>query len=347
VQSTYDPDHQSRDVLLHRSDRAWQGYNFYNVWKHPTAYLIDMEGKVLHKWHRQRLGDNWHHAELLPNGDVIVVLKDKAVIKLDKSSALIWSYRTRAHHDLWVHDDGNIYFITREATIVPDIDLARKILIDKIVVLSPEGNKKDELSVLDLLRNSPYAYLLPIATPSPDETRELDILHTNHVEVFDGSKSHHSSLFKRGNLLISMLCINAIAIIDGESRKIVWLWGPTNLGRQHHPTLLDNGNILVFDNGDSESRILEISVPTGKILWTYTDGKKFHSVWGGANQRLQNGNTLITDTNRGYAFEVTSEGEVVWKFANPLVDRDGKRMNIWRLKRFQPSELPFIQSPSS
>jgi hypothetical protein len=317
------------------------------MWKGPIAYLIDMEGKVLHKWKRQRLGQHWHHAELLPNGDVIVVLKDKGVIKLDKSSTLIWSYWARAHHDLWVHDDGNIYLITREATIVPDIDLARKTLIDKIVVLSPEGKKIDELNLLDLLRNSPYAYLLPSATPPNGESKELDILHTNHVEVFDGSKSHHSSLFKRGNLLISVKHINAIAIIDGASRKIVWLWGPTNLGLQHHPTLLDNGNILVFDNGYSESRILEISVPTGKILWTYAAGKKFHSRWGGANQRLQNGNTLITDTDRGYAFEVTSEGEVVWKFANPVVDPDGKRMNIWRLKRFQSSELPFIQAPSS
>ena len=37
----------------------------------------------------------------------------------------------------------------------------------------------------------------------------------------------------------------------------------------------------------------------------------------GTAQRLANGNTLITESDSGRAFEVTREGEIVWEFWNP------------------------------
>ena len=37
----------------------------------------------------------------------------------------------------------------------------------------------------------------------------------------------------------------------------------------------------------------------------------------GTTKRLPNGNTLITESNNGRAFEVTPAGEIVWEFFNP------------------------------
>jgi len=37
----------------------------------------------------------------------------------------------------------------------------------------------------------------------------------------------------------------------------------------------------------------------------------------GAADRLPNGNTLITESDGGRAFEVTQQAEVVWEFYNP------------------------------
>ena len=37
----------------------------------------------------------------------------------------------------------------------------------------------------------------------------------------------------------------------------------------------------------------------------------------GSVQRLPNGNTLVTDSFAGRAFEVTRERQVVWRFDNP------------------------------
>ena len=40
--------------------------------------------------------------------------------------------------------------------------------------------------------------------------------------------------------------------------------------------------------------------------------------------------------------EVTPDGDVVWRFANPDVSEDGMRAPIWRMTRFERGELPFL-----
>jgi outer membrane protein assembly factor BamB len=108
--------------------------------------------------------------------------------------------------------------------------------------------------------------------------------------------------------------------------------------------VLENGNILLFDNGFEQSRILEIDPQTNHIVWSYGPNGSFFSETRGSNQRLPNGNTLITESDSGYVFEVTQTGETVWKFANPIVDEDtSEREAIWRMKRFDPAELAWLE----
>ncbi len=73
---------------------------------------------------------------------------------------------------------------------------------------------------------------------------------------------------------------------------------------------LDNGNTLIADAGDLQSRgskVLEVS-PQGDIVWRYDRGLCFAH---GA-KRLDNGNTLIADTNNNRVIEVTPEGEIAF-----------------------------------
>ena len=105
-----------------------------------------------------------------------------------------------------------------------------------------------------------------------------------------------------------------------------------------------DGTLLVFDNGPQESgsQIIEIDPATGAIVWTYGPEPDFFSYTRGSNQRLPNGNTLITESDTGYVFEVTPRGETVWQFLNPNVNKDlGLRMAIWRMSRFARDELQF------
>jgi hypothetical protein len=79
--------------------------------------------------------------------------------------------------------------------------------------------------------------------------------------------------------------------------------------------------MLIFDNGGSRSasRVLEFDPLSREIVWVYKgdEDNLFYSPQCGSNQRLPNGNTLITETDRGRAFEVTPDHEIVWEYVNP------------------------------
>ena len=83
--------------------------------------------------------------------------------------------------------------------------------------------------------------------------------------------------------------------------------------------------LLVFDNLSEQggSKVIEINPSTHEIVWSYagTPDHPFECLVCGSNERLRNGNTLITDSVGGRALEVTLDGEVVWDFTNP--DRAG------------------------
>lgn len=113
---------------------------------------------------------------------------------------------------------------------------------------------------------------------------------------------------------------------DPEAKKPGWYDdGDQELYGSHCATPLENGHILVFDNGSERpearrSRAVEVDPATGKIVWEYeskhTQG--FFSNRQGGVQRLANGNTLICSTHGGHVFEVTPDHEVVWEFISPF-----------------------------
>jgi hypothetical protein len=130
-----------------------------------------------------------------------------------------------------------------------------------------------------------------------------------------------------GNLLVSFRCINTIVIIEKSTGDIIWRWGPSEIAGQHNPTLLENGNILLFDNGAHRvyttidfSRVIEVNPKTNKIEWEYKDDPAFdfNSFICSGAQRQPNGTTLICEATKGRIFEVTKEGEMVWEFASPF-----------------------------
>ena len=145
--------------------------------------------------------------------------------------------------------------------------------------------------------------------------------------------------FKAGNLLVCFRNVNQIAVMDLPSMEIVWSWGEGILEWPHHPTMLDNGNILVFDNGivREYTRVLEMDPLTGDIVWEY-DGApdhRFYSATKGSAQRLANGNTLICDADNGRAIEVTCDGEIVWEWLNPEMKGE-YRVQMYRIVRYPP-----------
>ena len=151
--------------------------------------------------------------------------------------------------------------------------------------------------------------------------------------------------FRAGNLLVCFRNVNLVAVLDRESLEVTWGWGPGELELPHMPTMLENGNLLIYDNGPFRgwSRVIELEPASGEIVWEWPaeedrGARTFFSEWRGSGQRLPNGNTLICESERGRVFEVTPEGELVWEFWNPeLVE--GRRRRIYRMLRVPEAAL--------
>ncbi len=139
--------------------------------------------------------------------------------------------------------------------------------------------------------------------------------------MLDGRLSARLPGFEAGNVLVCMRELNTIAVLDLESERAVWaMHGPWS--KPHQPTVLSDGNILIFDNrgNGGRSQVIEFDPVTGREVWAYRGDPpdEFYSWECGSSQRLPNGNTLITESDRGKAFEVRPDGTIVWKFLNPM-----------------------------
>ena len=100
---------------------------------------------------------------------------------------------------------------------------------------------------------------------------------------------------------------------------------PGNSRTSHHPTYLDSGCILLFDNGAhrrgvNHSRVIEVDPKTNAVTWEYRGDPRisFYSYNISGAERLPNGNTLISEGAPGRIFEVTLLGEMVWEYINPF-----------------------------
>jgi len=137
------------------------------------------------------------------------------------------------------------------------------------------------------------------------------------------------------------------------------------------------GNLTCFNNGVNRnySSVDEITTPidgngnypltTGQawapvnLTWTYVANPPasiYAQDISGA-QRLQNGNTLIDDGPLGTFIEVTSDGDIVWKYINPTTNTgpltqgdsiphdsihpDETMNSVFRLYRYPPSYSAF------
>lgn len=314
-------------VLTSRRGRVAAGLNFYLSGHAAEAILMDSTGLVRHRWtidyesvwgfpatDLNRNTHYWRHAELLPDGDLLAIHEGMGLLRIDRDSKLLWAHVNRAHHDLFVADDSDIYVLTREPHIVPRIHPTRPILEDFISVLGPDGVVKRRVSLLEAFERSDFAHHLERAAPSGD------LFHTNSIELFDGSQAHRSPLFARNNALVSLRNLDLLAIVDLKTERIVWA-ATGDWKRQHKASLLDSGHILLFDNQGNagRSRVLEINPLTGERIWSYPgdDAGVLYSETAGSCQRLRNRNTLITESEQGRAIEVTPQGEIVWEFISP------------------------------
>ena len=314
--------------------RAWdpartaRGVNLYVSGHAAEAVLIAMDGKVLHRWRcpferafpgRPAAVDSFffRRAALLANGDLVAIYQGGGIVRLAADSKVVWARPGTPFNDLWVSPgEDRILFIEKLALTRSDLRGGEPVLEDWIVTLDGGGLERERASLLAAFERSSFRSLLaPLGETA-------DILHTNTIAVLSGVAIPDSP-FRDGDWLVSLREVDIVAVLAAGGREVRWAQrGPFH--RQHEPSLLPDGRMLLFDNqGGSAGRsrrsrvvALDPRVSSIETLWP-PPGMTFSSQQMGTVARLENGNLLAIESERGAAFEITPAGDVVWEFRSP------------------------------
>jgi hypothetical protein len=364
-----DPD--KAGVTTHDADRAYMGYNLYCCELCPDVMLMDMEGTIVHAWARPDSDEGqFQHAIMLPDGGVAAISNHpKSLMRLDLNSNLVWKKDIPCHHEVMLTPDSTLLVITDEKLPYRGLLVTFPLILE----LTLEGEEIGRWSACEHLDDMKEVFdtrsfldtILDEMLADERQAREYkriasrreakqledgqvlyDYFHMNTVNVLPdtplGAMQH---TFRPGNLLVCFKHVNQIAILDKETGVTLWAWGEGVMQWPHHPTMLENGNILVFDNGSQRrfSRVIELDPLTGTVAWEYvTDPRRdFFSYARGSAQRLPNGNTLICEGDRARVFEVTRDGRIVWEWLNP-VTQEGHRTQVYRMMRLSPDVVDLL-----
>ena len=320
------------------------GYTLITSGDLPLVQLVDLEGRVVHTW-RGQPHEKWSNADLLADGSLLIPVRrgsQRWLLNLAWTGETRWRAKIRSHHDAELTLEGTVATLANVKRRIPTISRDVDTKDHEIAILSRSGELLERASIHDLLANAPEIFRFQrVGRMEENSGQVIDLLHCNSLEFM-----HHRQLAERdpiyaaGNVLVSIRHQDTIAIFDWSAKRLVWAWGQGELSGQHDATMLANGNILIFDNGleRSWSRIVELDPLRREIVWEYRapDPGAFFSLRMGSSQRLRNGNTLVANSDSGEAFEVTSAGEMVWRFLNPNTDNEGHRATIVRVKRYPP-----------
>ncbi|KAH8169457.1 arylsulfotransferase (ASST) domain-containing protein [Sarocladium implicatum] len=357
--------------------RSFGGYTLFCPLTSNVAHLIDIEGNEVHSW--KLPGRVGRHATILPNGNLAVntlreptekVTKDGGpwpfpffnkygggvMSELDPDGNVVRQFKDPlGHHDQYHYGDGRMLYTSLEALSpedsakvqggVPGTEIDGITYADTINEVDAEGNLTWQWKVSERLPRDEY----PLQA---HYTREHYPLINSVLPTRDGK-----------HILASMRSVSAVVLISRETGDIVWKLGPDTLAQQHNATELENGNILIFDNGafrNGESitytRAIEVDRESMEIVWEYRDKEQMHNFFTpfmGSAQRLKNGNTLLCESAFGRLFEVTEDKYVCWEYINPhfapYPDKvtanifPGESNALFRAYRYSLEEIPWLK----
>lgn len=328
-------------VIRYNISNSFNGYNLY------SNKLMDMDGNIVHSW------QNLSMVLILDNND-IVGITNVTIGRYGWDSNLIWRKDLFSHHELIETSEGNIMTISRETHEYKGMNVT----FDTIYELSADGKLLSNWSTFENLN-----YIKKFHMPSKLDLPKFifdssiynkihnksgrffyDYYHINSVQSLpDTEIGKKDKRFQKGNWLVSLSFFDLIVILDKDTKEIVWSWGHGKLDFVHMPRMLDNGNILIFDNGELRgySRVIELDPIKKKILWKYESNppESFFSRIAGSAQKLPNGNTLIGESMEGHAFEVTKNGNIVWEWLNPEINAQVKRERFYRITRLPKEKI--------
>ena len=239
-------------VVHCEADRCAAGLTLCWSFGDRSARLIDLDGAERHRWSVD-FGPRWHETQLLDNGHLLVVACEKPynpkqvsehrLLELAPDSSVVWQSHARVHHDAHRLPNGHTLVAANAPAHYPELRDA-PLIYDYLQELDPAG-----AAVWNWHFARHQAELeLPPQVEIPDMYGDWP--HINTVESLPpNAAGEKDPRFRAGNVLVSPRHLHLIFIIDRDTDEIVWQWGRGELLGQHQPTILPNGNILLYDNG--------------------------------------------------------------------------------------------------
>jgi len=315
------------DVTVLDRDRAQPGWTLLNmhvgdILAPTVAAMIDAEGELV--WYEYLgPGINFGGVELsLVDGQYVLIGGTVPPLyhaeMVDLAGEVVWLGPQQPEEFL---TDGSMHHIMRRLDngnyLSMVYDAVGATLVDVIQELTPANEVVWQWHAADHLAGSTFIHLHGNMA-QVDLPRDVVYFHAHQV--------------------------HRLYQIDRASGEINWIFGSTGdfalTGPQqlrnpwfeyaHAPEVLPGGTVLIYDNGDGQtrgySRVIEYALDeqarTAEIVWVYppdpASDSWFNLAWGDAD-RLDNGNTLITSgsivgaDSPSRLFEVTPDGEIVWE----------------------------------
>ena len=325
--------------VVRREAGSHPGYNLYTNRDLCSAALVDERGALENYWSASPCG-RWSNVELLSSGDLLVIGAEatatrepddidgqRYLSKLTWDGRTVWRRSLPAHHDVELTPEGELLTLLAVYRKIPEIDPNREVRDNRIARLTADGQLIESLSLYDVFQASPE--LVKLQRVKGAQKREVDLFHANSVEwLRPPAHGGPDPLYGPGRVLVSVRHQDAVVVVDWKARRLAWAWGQGEISGPHDATRLENGHVLLFDNGIARgwSRVVELDPARRRIAWEYRapTPREFFTLSRGSNQRLPNGNTLIAQSDAGRAFEVTAEGRIVWEFWEPVRQREGR-----------------------
>jgi hypothetical protein len=339
-------------------EKACPGYVLYSPSRFNKTLLINLQGDTVHQWNLEYLPGLYGY--LLPNGNLFYngktqhskpenymswgqAFKGGILQEITPEGEIIWEHKDPYHH----HDGRKT---KRGGAIYLDLEPVPKEISSKVRGGVPGSDMNGMWS--DLIKEvdkngevvwewHAYEHLDPETDTLLHNMNRNEWTHGNSIAPIDDNK-----------VLVSFRSLSMVAIIDKSTDEIVWSLGYDVLAQQHDPSMLSNGNVLIFDNGTdrkiggwSYSRVIEVN-PLGEVVWEYKDSPAhhFYSCHISGARRLPNGNTLIVEGGSGRMFQVTPDCEVVWEYINPYFNKSKEGMvnNVFKANHYLEKEIPFL-----
>ena len=327
------------EIITYDENISFNGINVLDFESLNFSLALDMQGEPI--WYANRSNFNNDKiviTQVLPNGN-FVGMSNGVGSEFNKDSEIVFTTPSNygVHHQIYKTENDTYFFIdaTVEFNTCPEeCEGLIQWQGDQFIEVDNSGNVLWEWNMFDYVPLTEYnPYWIEVFTGN----LPFDWSHSNSVH-FDGN-----------NVYVSIRNLSRITAIDYETKNIVWNLGnidfmdnPTwvnDLGfsHQHSAQVLDNGNILFFDNGrDNDpqvSRCLEIDVYSSsdpEIVWEYTLPDSLLTLSRGECDRLSNGGTIITVGRTGHIIELDPDDNIVWKLHATTNDVD---ISIYRNER--------------